>query len=175
MESLLPDFLLPMTMTGCQDFLSWSKAMTSSTTLLLGCLTVLFDLEVTKVGGTMKGLNSPKSHISPICDWHWLWTVLWHQQHLTSTIPGPSPQTSSHTSHSEWSGRLPGIQWCLNFWFRFWIWRCCCCNWPSDAAMALQVCVALAFLMHEAWMQQPMPQLEQNCPFVLKSKSYKAI
>ena len=40
---------------------------------------------------------------------------LWHQQQRKSTIPGPSPQASSHTSHSEFRGKFPAIQWCKNF------------------------------------------------------------
>lgn len=114
-------------------------------------LRFFFDV-LTNCGDTMNFRNSPKSHTSPIWDWHWLWTVRWHQQHFKSTIPGPSPQTSSQTSHSECNGRFPGIQWCRNFWSL------------SSTETALQMWVVLAFLMQVAWTQHPMPQLEQNWP-----------
>ena len=42
-------------------------------------------------------------------------TNLWHQQHRRSTIPGESPQDSSQTSHSLFSGKFPVTQWCRNF------------------------------------------------------------
>ena len=145
-QSLFPDFLFPMTMMGFQSglsgsWLTWSRMFFR-----------FFDVVLTSCGDTMNLRNSPKSHTSPICDWHWLWTVRWHQQHFKSTIPGPSPQTSSQTSHSECKGRFPGIQWCRNF-----------CSLGSTETV-LQMWVALAFLMQVAWTQHPMPQLEQNWP-----------
>ena len=74
--------------------------------------------------------------------WFLDYSYLWHQQHRKSTIPGPSPQASSHTSHSEFRGRFPAIQWCKNFllpWPRS-------CEWLDDRRLIWLAIVSALFI-----------------------------